>query len=63
MKAYKLLSKIDHSRTYKLLYMKCISRKEGLCTLCSPHKGCNGGRGRNRNWKKFRKKQWKIKKK
>jgi len=55
------LNETGHRRVHKLLYRADINNQESLCHLCSPHKGCNSGFGKQyqRSWKKFRKKQWK----
>lgn len=50
-----------NSRIYKLLLKKYLSSNEGLCPICSPHKGCNyWNNGKpHKNWKYFRKNKWK----
>ena len=44
-----------NSKAYKLLRRV----KELGCPICGPHSGCNSGWWVNRNWKAYRKTQWK----
>jgi len=61
MKANKILAETTDSLTYKLAFRT----KELLaCPLCGPNKGCNRRRKQmQRNWKKFRKTKFKLKRK
>ena len=54
-KARKLLAETTSSKTYKSALKKVI----GLCPFCPPNRGCNRRWDNDRNWKKFRKTQWK----
>ena len=55
-KTKKAMSSTLDSRTYRLAYYSIVSK----CGMCSPHKGCNRRYiKREKNWKKFRKKQYK----
>lgn len=54
----RVLENTTDSRVYKL------TAREGVmsCPICPPHRGCNRDYfGVERNWKKFRKTQYKIK--
>lgn len=55
------LKTTTNSRIYKLLYRDYLDKKAGLCSYCGPHRGCNANwRVKdNRNWKKYRKTQYK----
>lgn len=46
----------ENSRVYRLLQRENVYG----CPICAPHKGCNASNKYEvRNWKKFRKTQWK----
>lgn len=54
------LNTTTNSRIYKLLFRKYLLNVDGLCPICPPHRGCNYRRKKHqKNWKYFRKKQWK----
>lgn len=57
MKVKKIMRETIDSRTYRLIVNSIVSG----CTICSPHKGCNKwySGNVNRNWKNYRKTQWK----
>lgn len=40
-------------------YKTCLKEEKGMCSFCPPSKGCNSKQQIKRNWKKFRKTQWK----
>lgn len=46
---------------YNILYSRHLFDHYGLCPYCPPNGGCNRGFGvtENRNWKEFRKTQYK----
>jgi hypothetical protein len=55
-------SKTTNRSVYNKLYRNELSKKFGLCPICGPHSGCNsrfGIKGPYRNWKIYRKTQWK----
>lgn len=57
MKNSKKLSETTNSRTYRLTE---LNYKRG-CVFCGPHSGCNAvAKKEDRNWKKFRKTQYKL---
>ena len=50
------------NRVYKSLRWTKIANGRRLCEICGPHSGCNywnKKRNNNRNWKKYRNKQYK----
>ncbi len=47
----------DNSREYKLT--KRRDSRINSCPICPPHRGCNRNWNLDRNWKNFRKTQWK----
>ncbi len=52
------ISKTSDNRVYKLLQRSKVLG----CPICGPNSGCNSSSRRgvlDRNWKKFRKTQWK----
>ena len=56
------LNNTENSNVYKRLFWRKLSNELGLCNYCPPHKGCNRRKKRSeedRNWKNFRKTQWK----
>jgi len=56
MKVEKISSETTDSRTYKLALRSAVLG----CPICGPHRGCNGmSEKKQRNWKKFRKTQYK----
>jgi hypothetical protein len=56
MKVNKIVSETLDSRTYKLALRSVVLG----CPICGPNRGCNSrGKGRQRNWKKFRKTKFK----
>jgi hypothetical protein len=59
MKAKQTLQTTTNSRTYKLV-MRGIYFG---CPICGPHSGCNSNFNKQRNWKKFRKTKYKMKRK
>lgn len=60
MKAKKIMDSTNNSRVYKLYRNFYISGKEGYCGWCQMNRGCNKWHRRpQRNWKKYRKNQWK----
>lgn len=63
MSKRKILDTTTHSRTYKLIKHEWVSSNLGLCWFCPPNKGCNywNKNKPNRNWKNYRKNQYKIK--
>ena len=52
-----------HSREYKILKRRMLNNYKGLCPICNLRGGCNFWNKRReiRNWKKYRKTQWKGK--
>ena len=60
MKCKKVFKETDHSGIYKKARRMYLYALEGLCDRCPPHKGCNvSNRYGQRNWKIFRKTNWK----
>lgn len=60
MKAKVLVDTTTNSRIYKHARNVYISDKEGYCGWCQMNRGCNKWHRKDqRNWKKFRKHQWK----
>jgi hypothetical protein len=58
----KVISTTNNSRIYKLLKREKLYSWEGKCFYCPPHGGCNRkNREQIKNWKKYRKTQYKIK--
>ena len=57
------LETTTNSREYKIILRKVLDNNEGLCPICGPHTGCNFFKKYrpNRNWKEYRKTQWKEK--
>lgn len=57
------LKNTTNNRIYKLLLTQWLGRHLALCSVCSPHKGCNYWNARHdtRSWKGYRKTQHKIK--
>lgn len=51
------IENITDSRTFKRIWL----RSKLDCDRCPPNKGCNRKHKKldNKNWKKYRKKQWK----
>lgn len=47
--------------THRQIYNKCWIKLYTSCPICSPGKGCNKNKDYIRNWKKFRKTQYKTK--
>ncbi len=49
------------SHQFMKIYRLTITRENGLCTKCHPHKGCNAYNKfhRKRSWKEYRKYQCK----
>lgn len=54
-KVKKTVQLTDNSREYKM-----TKRKDNTlhCSICPPHRGCNRNWNLDRNWKKYRKTQW-----
>jgi hypothetical protein len=56
MNVTKIVEETTDSRTYKL----ALRSKVLGCPICGPNSGCNSrGKDHQRNWKKFRKTQYK----
>ena len=55
------LKTTTNSKEYKILLMKKLSDEERLCPMCPPNKGCNSWKKPRdlRNWKNYRKTQYK----
>lgn len=61
-KSNKIRKETTDSRTYKMANLFYHFTYDNRCAYCAPHKGCNYSRKKQiRNWKQFRKKQWKSK--
>lgn len=55
-KAKKTMGSTDSGRVYRMAKRETLD----CCPICAPHKGCNQWKAkRQRNWKKYRKTQWK----
>ena len=50
-------------KVYKVLQRLAFYDERGLCHYCGPHSGCNSNwkTSSTRNWKNYRKTQYKIK--
>lgn len=60
MKTKELLKTTTNSNVYNRAYRHYLEYAHGICSRCPPRKGCNWGRrNRDRNWKNFRKTQYK----
>jgi len=55
------LKNVTNRSVYNKLHAIHLYNHYGLCPICPPNGGCNRGFGvvENRNWKKFRKTQYK----
>jgi hypothetical protein len=55
------LKTTTNRKVYKMLHRKELYDEQGLCHYCGPHSGCNSNfrPSSNRNWKMYRKTQWK----
>ncbi len=65
MKQKKQLMKTTAKRrVFNLVYKSNIKSKNGLCSICNMHSGCNYWyRSKpQKNWKAYRNKQYKMKK-
>jgi len=51
----------DNSVVYRRCRNIHLAKEHGFCEYCSPNRGCNRrARGSERNWKRFRKTQYKA---
>lgn len=57
MRKFKELRETNHSRVYKMIERSFVLG----CPICGPNTGCNSNNKNYtlKNWKKFRKTQWK----
>lgn len=53
----KVMDTTTNSREYKLARR---ARIPGFCTMCKPHRGCNSRVYIRKNWKHYRKTQYKV---
>jgi hypothetical protein len=55
------LKTTTNRKVYKILLRRKFYDDHGLCHYCGPHSGCNSNNRlyKMRNWKKYRKTQWK----
>ena len=55
------LKTTTNRKMYKILLRKQFYNDHGLCFYCGPHSGCNSNwkPSSSRNWKQYRKTQWK----
>jgi hypothetical protein len=63
MKIKKLYATTDHRSVLNKVYKVFITQKEGICNFDPYHSGENANRKRRdrRNWKRYRKTQWRDK--
>ena len=62
MKYKKIMDETCNSKVYKKAQKRVIDGEERKCFYCPPHSGCNGlfgGTKGRRNWKRYRKNQYK----
>jgi len=51
MKAKKLMDSTGNRKVFNRAYRQYLDGKEGLCTYCSPHGGCNSKKKWYGGWK------------
>ena len=58
---HQVLKTTTNSREYKIAYRQVLDKNLSLCQYCHPNKGCNYWNSRHitRNWKEYRRHQWK----
>ena len=60
-KAKKIVDTTTNPTEYKKVYKKLIAKKVGKCPMCPWHSKENYGHRDDKNWKRYRKKQFKVK--
>lgn len=59
MKKNEILKTTTNSTVYRKVLKTILFNEDGLCPICPPHSGCNGGFKPDRSWKYNRKTQYK----